>query len=615
MKRLTVGGRSARSIVIAASCIVCMSILGIAQALIADSQPGSRARPVSRAALTAPSRAGVRRRGAAGQTLCTQVYCPRPPLYFRGGRGVQHNPWLFPVFWGSNWNTTGAILKAQIVKMYNGFSGSAYQGIITQYFDANGHIGSTVKVVQPYVDTRVAAPTEVSEATLRTEVGEAISTNSWPSVFDGQYIVLTAPGSTFHETLGEDESCAYHNKTVTPELSYSFIPYVGEEPFLGKCNEGNVNGTTMALASHEYAESATDPFLATGEAAWNSKKTEYEISDLCENGIDELSNGSWVQGQWDNYKNECALSDASPAYVYVIGEPATRRTTSATLRGLINPENLEMKYFFEYGTTPSYGTTTPEVTEGANWTTKPVSRAITGLTPGTSYYYALVGKNSKGTAKSRQQKFTISSGFKSKQDHGNDNVLKFGELKIGGTSAVVTCVASEIKSQWHIGEYGQIKLQQKDFTSGLDMQLQVKNWGKCSAKVAGKALAAEIKECGIRIVQYEPEIGYGGLVAPCLVKIGTETKEAICEMQVPAGMETEAESDEGINVGLYGIAFDKAAPLIMKVNIASGGLGGAKGEGIFMQQAGKHLLCPLPAVTEEAELVGMEVEAEGVESP
>ncbi len=625
MKRWTVGGRSAHSIVIAAlaaACIGCLCILGVAQALTAESQSGSRVRPGPRAALTAAPRGEGRhhRRGEGGQTPCEQQrggYCPQPPLYYRGNRNLQHKPWLFPIFWGSNWNTKGAVLKAQIIKMYKDFSGSAYQGIITQYFDSSGHIESTIKVVQPYVDERVAAPSEMTKSGLETEVSEAISTNSWPSSLDGQYIVLTAPGSTYHENfLQEKKGCAFHNKTGTAELSYSFVAYVGEEPYLKKCDEGNINGWTMAWASHEYAESATDPFIPRAEATWNAKKTLYEISDLCENGIDELPDGSWVQGQWDNYKNECAVSDASPAYVYAIGEPAAKlSSTTATLRGFINPENLETIYNFEYGTTPSFGTKSSEVKEGPNWETKLFAEGLSGLTANTAYYYVLVGKNSKGVAKSRQQKFITPSMFESKQQEGTDVVLKAGELRIAGTGADVICVASEIKSQWHIETNAQIKQAQKEATKGLDLLLQVKNWGKCSAKVAGKALASEIKECDIRVVQDESGLGYGGVVTPCLVKIGTEGKEAICEMQIPAGMETEAESDEGINVGLKEIAFDKAAPLVLKVNMASGGLGEATEEGIFMQQAGKHLLCPLPAATEEAELVGMEVEAEGVESP
>ena len=598
----THGCSSARSIVlamVAAGCIGCMCVLGVAQAL------------------TATSRAAVRQRGAAGLSHCEQGlngYCPKPPLYFRGGKGVQHKPWLFPIFWGSSWNTKGAMLKAQIVKMYSDFSGSAYQGILTQYFDSKGHIESTIKVVQPYVDERVTAPTEVSEATLKTEVAEAIAANSWPSAFDGQYIVLTAPGSTYHSTLREKGVCAYHNKTGTAELSYSYVPYFGESPYLVCVTANNVNASTMAAASHEYAESATDPFLATSEAAWNSKGNEkYEISDICETGIDELPDGSWVQGQWDNFKNECALSDASPAYVYAIGEPAEAQSTTATLRGFINPEDIETTYYFDYGTTPSYGTDTPEVNEMANWTTKPFSQMISSLTPNTAYYYVLVGKNSTGTAKSLQEKFKTPSMFESKQDEGNDKILKFGELKVAG--AVVTCAASEIKGQWHIATNAQIKQTQKEATKGLDLLLQVKNWGKCSAKIGKEAFGAEIKECDIRIVQVESEIGYGGVVSPCFVKIGTEGKEALCELQIPAGMETEAESDEGINVGLKEATFNKTAPLILKVNLATGGLGGAEGEGIFVQQIGKHLLCPVLKTTEEAELVGMEVEAEGVESP
>jgi hypothetical protein len=616
-------GHSIRSLVlmaIVASCIGGICVMGIAQALTAEDQPTPGATPAgpAEAGLVATSSPGSRHRGEAGQTLCTPKYCPRPPLYYRGGKGVQHKPWLFPIFWGKNWNTKGALLKAQLIKMYTDFSGSAYQGILTQYFDSKGHIESTIKVVQPYVDERVVAPSEVTTNGLKAEVGEAITINSWPSSSEGQYIVFTAPGSKYHGTfLGENNGCAYHNQTPTA-LSYTFVPYEGEEPFFAECSSSNINASNMALASHEYAESATDPFLETGEAAWNTKKEQYEIADICENGINELSDGSWVQGLWDNYKNECALSDPSPAWVYVIGEPTVRSlltSTGATLDGLINPENMQTKYYFEYGATPSYGMTTPAVTVSPSWETKQFKEAITGLTANTAYYYVLVGKNSKGEAKGRQQKFKTPSMFRSSRQQGVDKTLKFGELRLDGTTAVTTCAASEVKSQWHIEVAGQIKQQQKETTSGPDLLLQIKNWGKCSTKIGSSgSFATEIKECDLRIVQGESEVGYGGVVTPCLVKIGTEGKEVLCEMQIPAGMEDEAESDEGINVGLSETTFDKGAPLIAKVNMASGGLGQAAGEGMLVQQASKRVLCPLPA-SENAELDGMEVEAEEVESP
>jgi hypothetical protein len=203
--------------------------------------------------------------------------------------------------------------------------------------------------------------------------------------------------------------------------------------------------------------------------------------------------------------------------------------------------------------------------------------------------------------------------FQSKQTQGKVHVLASGEFKIG-TTAVVTCVASEIESQWHIQSEGQIKQQQKAATEGPILLIQVKSWGKCTTKISGeKGLTTEIKPCDLRMYQNTTGEASTGIATSCMLTIGTESKEPICEARIPAGMETEAESNEGINVGLLEAALNEAASLKSKVNVTRGGLGQAEGEGIFIQKIGKNVLCALPTATEKAELVGMELEAEGAD--
>lgn len=74
--------------------------------------------------------------------------------------------------------------------------------------------------------------------------------------------------------------------------------------------------------------------------------------------------------------------------------PSAITTDKATLEGVINLGLDEAVYYFEYGTSRAYGTTTPETTilttESAN---ELVSWEITGLTEGTEYYYRLVVKD------------------------------------------------------------------------------------------------------------------------------------------------------------------------------------------------------------------------------
>jgi hypothetical protein len=82
------------------------------------------------------------------------------------------------------------------------------------------------------------------------------------------------------------------------------------------------------------------------------------------------------------------------------GEPPTVTTeaasnvkeTEATLNGTINPNGAETSYYFEYGETESYGSKTAEVSVGSGTTNVKVSKAITGLSRGTTYHFRLVAK-------------------------------------------------------------------------------------------------------------------------------------------------------------------------------------------------------------------------------
>jgi hypothetical protein len=83
--------------------------------------------------------------------------------------------------------------------------------------------------------------------------------------------------------------------------------------------------------------------------------------------------------------------------------------TSAVLNGTINPVGLQTTYYFEYGTTTSYGSRIPariEAVAGGGRDTKLFSRTIRGLTPGTTYHFRLVATNSMGASEGADRTFT-----------------------------------------------------------------------------------------------------------------------------------------------------------------------------------------------------------------
>jgi len=89
------------------------------------------------------------------------------------------------------------------------------------------------------------------------------------------------------------------------------------------------------------------------------------------------------------------LSPTGPPVV--ITNPATNVTSSsATLKGTVDPHGLNTSVHFQYGTTTSYGSTTASQTKTGN-TYQNVSANISGLSAHRTYHFRIVATNSAGT--------------------------------------------------------------------------------------------------------------------------------------------------------------------------------------------------------------------------
>lgn len=90
----------------------------------------------------------------------------------------------------------------------------------------------------------------------------------------------------------------------------------------------------------------------------------------------------------------------------VITSPASGITqTSAQLNGAFNTNQSQADVHFEYGSTAQLGLRTPDVTRSTSGT---FNATITGLTPGTTYYYQAAAIDSTGPGYGSLQTFTTS---------------------------------------------------------------------------------------------------------------------------------------------------------------------------------------------------------------
>ncbi len=88
------------------------------------------------------------------------------------------------------------------------------------------------------------------------------------------------------------------------------------------------------------------------------------------------------------------------------GTASEVQQTTATVQGIVNPDGKPTTYHFEYGTTTTYGTSTPTMSAGEESAEVPVSAGVTGLEFGTTYHYRLVAENENGTNFGADAEFT-----------------------------------------------------------------------------------------------------------------------------------------------------------------------------------------------------------------
>jgi hypothetical protein len=104
-----------------------------------------------------------------------------------------------------------------------------------------------------------------------------------------------------------------------------------------------------------------------------------------------------------------AILTTSSAPVAVTGSASAITSTSATLNGTVNPEGRDTGWYFEYGTSTSYGTKTPAKDAGAGTNPVAVSAPVTGLKTGTLYHFRLVATSDAGTSHGADATFTPSA--------------------------------------------------------------------------------------------------------------------------------------------------------------------------------------------------------------
>jgi hypothetical protein len=270
-------------------------------------------------------------------------------------------------------------------------------GLATTYFFQYGtttSYGTQIPATAASAGSGTSAVAELANLTGLTPNTtydfQIVATNADSTSNGGNMSFTTGgpPSATTNAATGISSAAATLNGTVTPNgLATTYYFQYGTTTSYG----------TQVPATPPSAGSGSSALAESTIITGLTPKTTYDFRFIASNA-DGIVAGA----------NMTFTTTGIPGAATAATQPACVSATSATLNGLVNPDNQATTYYFQYGTTTSYGTQVPVTSgsAGSGSTAVEESAPITGLTANTTYDYQLVATNSTGTSYSGNETFT-----------------------------------------------------------------------------------------------------------------------------------------------------------------------------------------------------------------
>jgi hypothetical protein len=235
--------------------------------------------------------------------LDAQAASVQPHLTRHSGP-IQSRPRVHLVFWGESWRDAKGPRgqRAEIEATFAGLGGSSFIDVLHQYgVDGYAFGGS-------WID-RATPPNNPSISRVGAEAEHAAEVNGWRNDGNSQVLVFVERG-TYTRWNTKTSGCAGHTYQEWSAGSrhwtvhFSVLPHPADVAACRYWN-GLAAGSILSVrASHEFAETATDPRQNT---AWYGRTG--EVADWCTNaaggGPARIGSG-WVQRIWDQRHHRCA---------------------------------------------------------------------------------------------------------------------------------------------------------------------------------------------------------------------------------------------------------------------------------------------------------------------
>ncbi len=242
-------------------------------------------------------------------------------------------------------------------------------------FLGSGTVNTSLFVALNFLQTNT---TYYFRAVARNSHGTSVgSILSFTTSLNSQGVL---PSVTTNSATGVSQSSAVLNGSVNPNNSFTTAWF----EWGSSSSLGNTTGTQSIGNSNSHTPLS---FGLTGL----SSNTTYYFRVVAQN------NSGTVQGsilsfttQGDNSGNGAPF--VSTNFANVVSQ------NSATLNGSVNPNGGYTTTWFEYGPSPSLGSSIGFQAVGSGQSTQSFSSTLSGLFGNTTYYFRAVGQNSSGTS-------------------------------------------------------------------------------------------------------------------------------------------------------------------------------------------------------------------------
>jgi hypothetical protein len=199
---------------------------------------------------------------------------------------------------------------------------------------------------------------------------------------DAVFTTLTPPGATTGAATGIGTTTATLNGTVDPNSR--------DTTFYFEYGTSTSYGTKTPVKSAGSGPSAQNEAVAVSKLAVG-KTYHFRIVATSDAGTTTGRDATFA---------------TSSAPVVETADASAVGVTAATLRGEVTPNGLATTWWFEYGSSLSYGQKTASHSAGSGTTARAVSDVVTKLTAGKSYHFRLVAQNSSGRVFGLDRLFT-----------------------------------------------------------------------------------------------------------------------------------------------------------------------------------------------------------------